>query len=657
MAYHYKGSRIVKLTFPDGSVSSFEAGTTGLEVAESISRSLAKKALVCKINGSPVDLTLPLPEEGEIRILTFADDEGADAMRHSASHLLAAAVKRLFPGTKLGIGPAIEDGFYYDMDIPDFGGEEDLERIQKEMLRQAKEDLPFRRSEMPIEEARTLLQEQGEEYKLELLDDLEEQGETEVSFYSHGDFTDMCRGPHVPSTGRLRHVKLLSVAGAYWRGDENRRMLTRIYGTVFDSHSALQEHLELLEEARKRDHRKLGRELGLFTVGGEGGPGLVYWLPRGTVVKEELEGLWKDAHRAAGYQLVATPHVAPAELWKTSGHYYYYRDNMYFLDVEGGEYAIKPMNCPGHILIYRSGTRSYRDLPLRLAELGTVYRYEKSGVLHGLMRVRGFTVDDGHIFCNDETALGEIQDVVRFALYMLRIFDFGYELELSLGDPGRADHYAGEPEDWRKAEKMLAEALDEMGESYTTVAGEAAFYGPKIDIKLRDALGRTWQGPTVQFDFNIPSRFDLTYVGSDGADHRVLLIHRALFGSVERFIGNLIEHYAGNFPGWLAPLQVVILPITSDQHETARRIEAEVRSAGLRCKVDGRNETIGYRIREAETLKVPFMLVIGEREAGTGRVALRVHGEGDRGSLPLDEALEELKAACMRPALPNGGGR
>ena len=647
----------MKLTFPDGSVSSFEAGTTGFEVAKSISRGLAKKALVCKLNEEPMDLTLPLPEEGEIRILTFSDEEGADAMRHSASHLLASAVKKLYPGTKLGIGPAIEDGFYYDMEIPDFGGEEDLAKIEKEMRRQVDGNLPFQRVAMPVAEARELLREQGEDYKLELLDDLEEQGETEVSFYRHGDFMDMCRGPHVPSTKHLRHVKLLSVAGAYWRGDENRPMLTRIYGTVFDSGDALKSHLNLLEEARKRDHRKLGRELGLFMVGGEGGPGLVYWLPRGTVLKEELETLWKDAHRAAGYQLVATPHIAPAELWKTSGHYYYYRDNMYFLDVEGGEYAIKPMNCPGHIQIYKSETRSYRDLPLRLAELGTVYRYEKSGVLHGLMRVRGFTVDDGHIFCNDDTVVEEIQKVVRFALYFLRIFDFGYELELSLGDPDRAEHYAGEPEEWRKAEKALARALEEMGESYRTVKGEAAFYGPKIDIKLRDALGRYWQGPTVQFDFNIPSRFDLTYVGADGEDHRVLLVHRALFGSVERFIGNLIEHYAGNFPGWLAPMQVVILPITSDQHDSAQQVKAAVRAAGLRCELDGRNETIGYRIRDAETRKVPFMLIIGEREAGTGRVALRVHGEGDRGSMPIDDVLEQLRAACERPELPNGGGR
>jgi threonyl-tRNA synthetase len=643
----------VKLTFPDGSVSTFEAGTTGMDVARSISRGLAKKALVCKLDGTPMDLTVPLPSGGEIRILTFADGEGADALRHSASHLLASAVKKLFPGTRLGIGPAIEDGFYYDMEIPGFGGEEDLRRIEKEMKRQVDGNLPFQRREMSIDEARELLREMDEPYKLELLEELEEQGETEVSFYSHGDFLDMCRGPHVPSTKYLRHMELLSVAGAYWRGDEDRRMLTRIYGTVFDSAGALRSHLEMLEEARKRDHRKLGRELDLFRVGGEGGPGLVYWLPAGTILKEELEGLWKDAHRAAGYRLVSTPHIAPADMWRTSGHYYYYRDNMYFLDIEGGEYAIKPMNCPGHILVYRNRMRSYRDLPLRLAELGTVYRYEKSGVLHGLMRVRGFTVDDGHIFCNDETAVEEIQRVVRFALYFLRVFDFGYEIELSLGDPERADHYAGEAEDWAKAEKVLAEALDDMGESYTTVGGEAAFYGPKIDIKLRDAIGRTWQGPTVQFDFNIPSRFDLTYVGADGEEHRVLLVHRALFGSVERFIGNLIEHYAGNFPGWLAPLQVVILPITSEQHETAEDIEAAVRGAGLRCELDGRNETIGYRIREAETRKVPFMLIVGEREAGTGRVALRVHGEGDRGSLPLDEVLEELRAACRRPELPH----
>ena len=641
----------MRIVFPDSSSKEFEAGTTGLEIASDISRGLARNALLVRFNGRLMDLEEPLEEDGGIEILTFSDEEGKRALRHSCSHLMAGAVQKLFPGTRLGIGPAIEDGFYYDMDIPDFPGISAFDAITEEMERQVREDIPFIRMEMSHEDAAELFRSRGEDYKLELLDELREGGES-ITVYRHGDFVDLCRGPHVPSTGYLRHFKLVSTAGAYWRGDENNEMLTRVYGTVFDSARNLKEHLEMLEEARKRDHRKLGPELGLFTMGGDGGPGLAYWLPAGTIVREELENLWKKAHVKSGYQLVSTPHIAPAELWKTSGHYDYYRDNMYFLDVDKGEYALKPMNCPGHIIIYKNSKRSYRELPMRLAELGVVYRYEKSGVLHGLMRVRGFTVDDGHIFCTGEQIVEEIQKVVRFALYFLRIFDFGYSIELSLMDPEDTDRYAGSPEEWRKVEPALAEALDEMGEDYRTVTGEAAFYGPKIDIKMKDALGRFWQGPTIQFDFNIPQRFNLTYVGDDGREHRVYMVHRALFGSVERFIGNLIEHYAGNLPGWLAPHQVVILPITESQLERAEEVAAAVSDAGLRCSVDGRSETVGYRIREAETGKVPFMFIIGEREAGSGGVALRVHGEGDRGSMELREALRTVKDACRRPALP-----
>lgn len=641
----------MRIVFPDSSSKNYGAGTTGLDIASDISRGLARNALAVKFNGRLLDLDEPLEEDGSIEILTFSDEEGRMTLRHSCSHLLAAAVQKLFPGTRLGIGPAIEDGFYYDMDIPEFPGISAFEDIAAEMERQVKEDIPFTREEMGYDEAVELFRSRGEDYKLELLDELRKEGEA-ISVYRHGDFVDLCRGPHVPSTGCLGHFKLLSTAGAYWRGDENRPMLTRIYGTVFDSRKNLKRYLEVMEEARKRDHRKLGPELGLFTMGGEGGPGLVYWLPAGTIVREELENHWKRAHVSAGYQLVNTPHIAPAELWKTSGHYDYYRDNMYFLDVDRGEYALKPMNCPGHIIIYRNSRRSYRELPMRLAELGVVYRYEKSGVLHGLMRVRGFTVDDGHIFCTGDQIVQEIQKVVKFAIYFLRIFDFGYSIELSLMDPEDPGRYAGEPEEWMQVEPALARALDEMGEDYRTVTGEAAFYGPKIDIKMKDALGRYWQGPTIQFDFNIPQRFDLTYVGDDGQDHRVYMVHRALFGSVERFIGNLIEHYAGNLPGWLAPHQVVILPITESQLEKAEEVDRRVRNAGLRSVVDGRSETIGYRIREAETGKVPFMFIIGEREAGSDTVALRVHGEGDRGSMELEEALETVKAGCRRPELP-----
>lgn len=644
----------MRVCFPDGGCREFPEGSSGLDIARSISHGLARRALACRWSGVPKDLSAPLEGDGNIEILTFDDDAGRETLRHSASHILAAAVQKIFPGTRLGIGPAIEDGFYYDMDIPDFPGSGALAQIEEEMKRQVAADSPFVRQDLSLEEAMRLFEERGETYKLELLEDLGESGE-KITLYRSGDFVDLCRGPHVPSTGFLKHFRLLSVAGAYWRGSEQNVMLTRIYGTAFDSSPALASHLSLLEEARKRDHRKLGPELGLFTTGGEGGPGLIYWLPNGTILREELENLWKAAHRRMGYKLVSTPHIAPAALWKTSGHCDYYRDNMYFMPIDECEYVLKPMNCPGHILIYKSSKRSYRELPLRLAELGTVYRYEKSGVLHGLMRVRGFTVDDGHIFCTPEQIGDEVKDVVRFALYFLKVFDFGYSLELSLSDPDNMAHYAGEPEQWRTIEPALARALDEMGEKYRSVKGEAAFYGPKVDIKLKDALGRYWQGPTIQFDFNIPSRFDLTYTGPDGAEHRVYMVHRALFGSLERFIGNLVEHFAGNFPGWLAPLQVVILPLTAAQHDAALHVLKALEAEGLRCAVDRRSETVGYRIREAENRKVPFMLVIGEREAVSGAVALRQHGHGDKGALPLGEALQLIGEACRRPALPDGG--
>ena len=642
---------IMRIVFPDNSAKEYEAGTTGLEIAGDISEGLARNALIVKFNGELLDLNKKLHDDGRIEILTFRDEEGRIALRHSCSHLMAGAVLKLYPGTKLGIGPAIEDGFYYDFKIPEFKGISAFEEIASEMKKQVMEDMPFIREEMTCEEANKLFKEMGEIFKLDLLTELSDSGEN-ISVYRHGDFVDLCRGNHLTSTGYLKHFELISTAGAYWRGDENNEMLTRIYGTVFDSSKNLRKHLAMLEEAKKRDHRKLGPELGLFTIGGAGGPGLTYWLPAGTIVREELESHWKKAHVKAGYKLVNTPHIAPVDLWKTSGHYSYYRDNMYFLDVDKREYALKPMNCPGHIIIYKNSKRSYRELPMRLAELGTVYRYEKSGVLHGLMRVRGFTVDDGHIFCTEDQIVDEIQKVVRFALYFLKIFDFGYKIELSLMDPEDPDHYAGRPEEWMKVEPALARALDEMGEDYRTVVGEDAFYGPKIDIKMKDALGRFWQGPTVQFDFNIPQRFNLTYVSNDGNEHRVFMVHRALFGSVERFIGNLIEHYAGNLPGWLAPDQVVILPITESQLEKAEEAEKKLANAEIRCRIDARSETVGYRIRDAETSKVPFMFVIGEREAESDRVSLRIHGEGDKGSMDITEAIEIVRTGCRRPDLP-----
>ena len=642
---------MASIVFPDNSSREIEQGTTGLDVALSISKGLAKKAVVFEFNNRLMDMNESIPGDGRMRIITSDDPESLEIVRHSCAHLMAAAVLELYPDTKFGVGPAIENGFYYDMDIPGFKGEKDLEAVRSRMKRLIKKNVKFQKKVISYDEALSLFSQRGERFKLELLDEIKDSGE-EITVYTLGGFTDLCRGPHVPSTKFLSSFELLSVAGAYWRGSEHNEMLTRIYGAAFNSREELSTHLTFLEEARKRDHRKLGAELELYSSKGMGGAGFVYWLPKGTIVKENLENLWKDAHRRAGYQLVSTPHIAPVELWKTSGHYDYYRDNMYFTEVENGEYAIKPMNCPGHIIIYKNSKRSYKELPMRIAELGTVYRFERSGALHGLMRVRGFTVDDGHIFCTADQIVSEIQDVVRFALYFLKMFDFGYRIELSLMDPADPGHYAGDPADWARVEPLLAQALDDMGENYKTVTGEAAFYGPKIDIKLRDALGRYWQGPTVQFDFNIPGRFDLSYVGPDGDEHRVYMVHRALFGSVERFIGNLIEHFTGNFPGWLSPVQLVILPITSAQNEFAEKVYKEAVGAGLRCEFDTRSETIGYRIRSAETGKVPYMFVIGEREVESGAVAVRRHGEGDIGTLTLEDAVQTVVDACARPALP-----
>ena len=642
---------MASIVFPDNSSKEFEHGTTGLDVALSISKGLAKKAVVFEFNNRLMDMNELIPGDGRIKIITTDDTESLELVRHSCAHLLAAAVLELYPETKFGVGPAIENGFYYDMDIPGFKGEKELEAVRSRMKRLIKRNLSFQKKVLSYDEAFSLFSQRGERFKVELLDEIKDSGE-EITVYTLGGFTDLCRGPHVPSTKFLSSFELLSVAGAYWRGSEHNEMLTRIYGAAFNTREELSAHLAFLKEAKKRDHRKLGAELELYSSKGMGGAGFVYWLPKGTIVKENLENLWKDAHRRAGYQLVSTPHIAPVELWKTSGHYDYYKDNMYFTEVENREYAIKPMNCPGHIIIYKNSKRSYKELPMRIAELGTVYRFERSGALHGLMRVRGFTVDDGHIFCTADQIVSEIQDVVKFALYFLKMFDFGYRIELSLMDPDDPGHYAGDPADWARVEPLLAQALDDMNESYKTVTGEAAFYGPKIDIKLRDALGRYWQGPTVQFDFNIPGRFDLSYVGSDGDEHRVYMVHRALFGSVERFIGNLIEHFTGNFPGWLSPVQLVILPITSAQNDFAEKVYKEAVSAGLRCEFDTRSETIGYRIRSAETGKVPYMFVIGEREVESGAVAVRRHGEGDIGTLTLEEAVQTVVDACARPALP-----
>ncbi len=562
-----------------------------------------------------------------------------DTLRHSASHILAQAVKRLYPGVKLGIGPAIEDGFYYDFYYPEGFNPEDLKRIEKEMRKIVKENYPFERIETSREEARQMLQEAGEDFKLELLEEIPE-GET-ISFYRDGDFIDLCRGPHVKTTGEVKAFKLLSVAGAYWRGDENRPMLQRIYGTAFESEDELKEYLRRLEEAKRRDHRKLGRELELFDFYDEIGPGLVVWHPKGAMVRSILEDFLKKEHLRRGYQLVVIPHIMKADIWKISGHYDYYRENMFMFEIEGKEYGIKPMNCPGHIMVYKSKIRSYRDLPIRLFELGTVYRYERAGVLHGLLRVRGFTQDDAHIFCRADQLEDEIGGVIDFVLDVLKVFGFeDVEMEIST----RPDEYIGSEENWEKATDALKKALEARGIDYKINPGEGAFYGPKIDVKLKDAIGRSWQCATIQCDFSLPERFQLEYIDKDGKPHRPIMIHRVVLGSIERFIGTLIEHYAGAFPFWLAPEQIRVLPVSDKFLDYARQVARRIEEReNWRVSVDDGSETLPKKIRTAEKQKVPYMLIVGEKEKAEGKVSVRARGKKDEGVMSVDEFVGMVK--------------
>jgi threonyl-tRNA synthetase len=574
-----------------------------------------------------------------------------EVYRHSVSHVMAQAVKRLFPEARLAIGPAIADGFYYDFELTRPLTPEDLETIEAEMRRIVAEDLPITRRELGREAAREFFGKAAERFKLELIDDLP--GEETISCYTQGEFTDLCLGPHLARTGEINPegFKLLSVAGAYWRGDESREMLQRVYGTAYETKEELEAHLARLEEARRRDHRRLGRELDLYSTSEEAGAGLVLWHPKGGLVRMLIEDFWRREHLRRGYDIVFSPHIAKAELWARSGHLQWYRDSMYSgMDIDGVEYLVKPMNCPFHILMYQSQGRSYRDLPLRWAELGTVYRYERSGALHGLLRVRGFTQDDAHIFCRPDQLEAEIEGVIDLALFMLQSFGFDrYEMELSLSDPDRMDQFAGEPERWRKAEDVLDAILQRRGEQYRRAVGEAAFYGPKIDIKLIDALDRGWQGPTIQFDFNLPERFDLSYKGEDGAPHRPFMIHRTVLGSMERFLGSLIEHHAGSFPVWLAPVQVRVLPVTDRNLAYAGEVARRLREAGLRVEVDGRGEKIGYKIRQAQLEKVPYMLVTGDREQEAGTVSVRHRSRGDEGPRPVGDFAAEAVAEARPP--------
>jgi threonyl-tRNA synthetase len=618
-------------------------GATPLEIIKDLQIQGNKRPLVAKFNGSLIDLTSPLEQEGTLRLLTFDDEEGRQVYWHSTSHIMAQAVLRLFPGTKLAIGPSISDGFYYDFYTENTFTVDDLERIEKEMKTIIKEDLPFERVVQSKKDACSFFEKSESTFKLELLNDIE----GAVSLYRSGDFVDLCRGPHVPKAGYIKAFKLLSVSGSYWRGDENNESLQRIYGISFEDKKELKEYLHKLKEARERDHRKLGRELDLFSISERAGSGFILWHPKGATLRRIIEDFWKEEHIHNGYQLVTTPHIAKAELWKTSGHYDYYRENMYTFHKDDEEFVVKPMNCPGHILIYQSKMHSYRDLPVRYAEMGTVVRDELSGVLQGMLRTREFTIDDGHIFCTREQMDDEILGVLRFARRMAETFGFEkLSYELSVREPSCADKYAGCDEDWERAERSLLNALEKEKLEYKRMEGEAVFYGPKIDIKVLDALGRPWQGPTIQFDFNLPGRFNVSYIGKDGDPHHVFIVHRTVFGSLERFIGCLIEHYKGNFPLWLAPVQVRVMTITDKSLEYAEKVTETLSSNGIRVELDRRNEKINLKVREAEKEKVPFMAIVGEREEQEQMISIRERHRKNRGSMTVESFLNELHEKC-----------
>lgn len=629
---------MLKLWLPDGSSRTAESGISGKELIAGLDPSLKKEVICLKVDGELKDLSTLLPADAEVSLVRRSDPEAIEVLRHSAAHIMAQAVKRLFPEAKLAIGPAIENGFYYDFDLPRPLTPEDLAVIEEEMKRIIKEDYPFIRQLVPKEEALARLRAAGEKFKEELVSELED---GEISFYQQGEFTDLCRGPHLPSTRYLQAFKLTSIAGAYWRGDSSREMLQRIYGTAFFSREELDAYFKLLEEAARRDHRKLGRELDLFSTDDQIGAGLILWHPKGGRVRQVIEDFWRDEHRKNGYELVFTPHLGRSQLWETSGHLGFYRENMYSgMEVEGQEYLIKPMNCPFHIAIYKSRSRSYRELPFRWAELGTVYRYERSGVLHGLLRVRGFTQDDAHIFCRPDQMPEEIDRVLAFCLKILRAFGFK-EFKLYLAT--RPEKSVGAEERWAAATEALRTAIEKTGLPYEVDEGGGAFYGPKIDLKIKDALGREWQCSTIQFDFNEPERFELTYKGADSQDHQPYMIHRALLGSLERFFGILVENYEGAFPLWLAPVQAVVLPVLPANLEYAGELYDWLRASGIRAELDSRNEKIGYRIREAQMQKVPYMLVVGSKEAESGQVAVRTRKEGDLGVWSREELLARME--------------
>lgn len=627
---------MIKVKLMDGSMKEIEDGSNGYSLATSISRKLAKEAVAAKVNGKLVDLSHELKESDQVEIITVDSEEGIEIIRHSTAHVMAQAVKRIYGNVKLAIGPTVKNGFYYDFDLDTPLTHGDIEKIEEEMNKIINEDLKFKRKDVSREEALKLMSEKGEDYKVQLINDLDES--ENISLYEQGDFTDLCRGPHIPSTKFIKAFKLTSVAGAYWRGSEKNKMLQRIYGVAFATKKELDKYLNMIEEAKKRDHRKLGRELRLFEIMDEG-PGFPFFLPKGVVLKNILIDYWRKLHNKAGYVEIETPIMLNKELWIRSGHWDHYKENMYTSMIDDKEFALKPMNCPGGMLVYKSEGHSYRDLPLRVGELGRVHRHELSGALHGLMRVRAFTQDDAHIFMLPEQIKSEILGVIKLIDEVYGTLGFKYNIELST----RPEDSMGSDEEWTMAESSLKEALDEGGLDYKINEGDGAFYGPKIDFHIEDSLGRSWQCGTIQLDFQLPQRFELEYIGSDGEKHRPIVIHRVIFGSIERFIGILIEHFAGKFPVWLAPVQVKVLPISDNFVEYGSEVIGKLREAGIRCEIDNRSEKIGYKIREARNERVPYMIIVGEQEKTHGNISLRRREGGDEGSTSLEEFIARVQ--------------
>ncbi|MDR9417361.1 threonine--tRNA ligase [Gracilimonas sp.] len=641
----------ITLTLPDGTQREYSSGTTGLEVAQSIAAGLARAALSITVDGDIIDLDRPITKDAEIAINTWDSEDGKYTFWHSSAHLLAEAIQELYPEAKFGIGPPIESGFYYDIDFGDKQiTQEDLPKIEQKFIEKARQKSEFERKDVSKEEALSFYKENGNEYKVDLIEDLED---GTITFYTQGDFTDLCRGPHIPNSGDVKAVKLTSLAGAYWRGDNDSKQLTRIYGISFPKQKMLEEHLNRVEEAKKRDHRKLGKELGIYMIDSMVGSGLPMWLPNGTILRRTLEAFLRDEQKKRGYKEVITPHIANIELYKTSGHYPYYKDSQFNpMEVDDEEYMLKPMNCPHHHRIYSNDLRSYRDLPLRLAEFGSVYRYEQSGELSGLSRVRGFTQDDAHIYCTHDQLKQEIKNTIELTQFVFNTFGMPVDIRLSYRDENEKK-YGGNTEYWDRAQKEIKEVADEMELDYKIAPGEASFYGPKIDFIIRDAIGRKWQLGTVQVDYVMPERFDLTYVGSDNEKHRPVIIHRAPFGSMERFTSILIEHFAGDFPVWLSPEQVRILPISDDQNAYAEFCYERLKKLDVRVELDTRSEQIGGKIRDAETSKVPYMLIVGAKEVENETVSVRRHTKGDIGTFKFSDFLSDINEEIQTKALPN----